>query len=70
MAYAGVLEDLRRAVALQTPERLPVLLCSEEFDVRVCGSRYDRYNRDAAEMARAGGGRGAVRLRLGVAAGG
>jgi uroporphyrinogen decarboxylase len=52
MAYSGVLNDLRRAVALAVPERLPVFLCSEEFDVRACGSRYDRYCRDAGEMAR------------------
>lgn len=52
MAYAGVLDDIRRAVALQRPERLPAFLCSEEFDVRICGSRYDRYNADAREMAR------------------
>jgi len=52
MAYAGVLDDVRRAVAMGLPERLPVFICSEEMDVRVCGSRYDRYNRDAAELAR------------------
>ncbi|MCP4643576.1 MAG: hypothetical protein GY851_24220 [bacterium] len=52
MAYSGVMDDIRRAVALQRPERLPVFVCSEEMDVRVCGSRYDRYNSDAAEMAR------------------
>lgn len=52
MAYKGVLGDVRRAVAMERPNRLPVFLCSEEFDVRVCGSRYDRYNSDAREMAR------------------
>ena len=52
MAYRGVMGDIRRAAALETPARLPVFLCSEEMDVRVCGSRYDRYNRDAKEMAR------------------
>ena len=52
MAYRGVMEDVRRAVALRAPERLPVFLCSEEMDVRLCGSRYDRYNSDAREMAR------------------
>lgn len=52
MAYQGVMDDIRRAVAMQRPERLPVFLCSEEMDVRVCGSRYDRYNSDANEMAR------------------
>ena len=52
MAYPGVLDDVRRAVAMGRPERLPVFICSEEMDVRVCGSRYDRYNADAAELAR------------------
>ena len=52
MAYAGVMDDVRRAVAMKRPERLPTFVCSEEMDVRVCGSRYDRYNSDAREMAR------------------
>lgn len=52
MAYAGVMADIRRAVALERPAQLPVFLCSEEADVRLCGSRYDRYNAVAAEMAR------------------
>jgi len=52
VAYKGVMDDVRRAVAMQLPRKLPVFICSEEMDVRVCGSRYDRYNRDAKEMAR------------------
>lgn len=52
MAYGGVMNDVRSAVAMQRPQRLPTFLCSEELDVRVCGSRYDRYNADAREMAR------------------
>ena len=52
MAYQGVMDDIRRAVALEKPEQLPVFICSEEMDVRVCGSRYDRYNSNAREMAR------------------
>ena len=36
MAYHGVLDDLRAAIALQVPARLPVFLCSEEADVRFC----------------------------------
>ena len=43
MAYDGVMDDIRLAVARRKPERLPVFMCSEEMDVRVCGSRYDRY---------------------------
>lgn len=52
MAYQGVLDDIRTVVAMGVPDRLPVFLCSEEADVRLCGSRYDRYNSDAAEMTR------------------
>lgn len=52
MAYPGVMDDIRAAVALERPARLPVFLCSEEADVRLCGSRYDRYNAIATEMAR------------------
>ena len=52
MAYKGVMADVQRAVAMRRPERLPVFCCSEEMDVRVCGSRYDWYNSDAREMAR------------------
>ena len=52
MAYQGVLDDVRKAAALQRPDRLPVFVCSEEADVRLAGSRYDRYNSDAGEMAR------------------
>lgn len=52
MAYGGVMDDVRRAVAMERPKRLPTFICSEEMDVRVCGSRYDRYNSDAREMSR------------------
>lgn len=52
MAYKGVLEDLRRAIRMERPVRMPALICSEEFDVRMAGSRYDRYNSDVQEMVR------------------
>ncbi len=52
MAYGGVMADVQSAVAMQRPQRLPTFICGEEMDVRVCGSRYDRYNSDAREMAR------------------
>ena len=52
MAYKGVLDDIRSAVDLKRPAALPVFMCSEEMDVRVCGSRYDRYNSNPKEMAR------------------
>ena len=34
MAYPGVLDDLRTVIDLGVPRRLPVLLCSEEFDLK------------------------------------
>jgi uroporphyrinogen-III decarboxylase len=40
MAYDGVLDDVRRAIAGERPRRLPVFACSEEFDVKWYG-RYD-----------------------------
>ncbi len=52
MAYRGVLKDIRAAINMKRPDRLPTFICSEEMDVRVCGSRYDRYNSNAKEMAR------------------
>lgn len=55
MAYPGVLEDFRAAIALQQSSRVPVLACSEEFDVRVCGGgvTYNEYNRNPKIMAAA-----------------
>jgi uroporphyrinogen-III decarboxylase len=52
MAYAGVLEDIRKAVRLEKPGRLPVFACSEEFDVRMAGEVYSNYNSDASIMAK------------------
>jgi uroporphyrinogen decarboxylase len=40
MAYDGVVDDVRKAIALERPNRMPVFACSEELDVRSCG-RYD-----------------------------
>ncbi len=53
MAYKGVLDDFRKATALQKPSRVPVVACSEEFDVRVCGGgiTYNDYNRNPKLMA-------------------
>lgn len=52
MAYAGVIEDIRRCIALEEPRQVPIFACSEEFDVRMAGEVYDHYNRDASVMAR------------------
>lgn len=53
MAYKGVIDDFKRAIALEKPSRVPVVACSEEFDVRVCGGgvTYSQYDSDAAIMA-------------------
>ncbi|HET6456428.1 MAG TPA: uroporphyrinogen decarboxylase family protein [Armatimonadota bacterium] len=53
MAYKGVIEDFRKAIGLQEPSVVPVVACSEEFDVRVCGHgvTYSEYNRDPKIMA-------------------
>jgi len=52
MAYHGVLDDVRRAVALARPRRLPVFALSEEFDVRWYGKySYEEVCQDGAKMA-------------------
>jgi MtaA/CmuA family methyltransferase len=52
MAYAGILEDVKKAIRLEKPNRLPVFANSEEFDVRMAGEIYNIYNRDAKVMAK------------------
>lgn len=52
MAYKGVLDDIRKCVNLEIPDRVPVFACSEEFDVRMAGAVYSDYNSDAKVMAR------------------
>jgi uroporphyrinogen decarboxylase len=52
MAYDGVIEDVRKAIALERPERLPVLACSEEFDVKWHGRySYEEVCQDGRKMA-------------------
>ncbi len=53
MAYSGVIDDFRTAIALGTPKRVPVVADSEEFDVHICGGgvTYNEYNRDPKLMA-------------------
>ncbi|NUQ62262.1 MAG: uroporphyrinogen decarboxylase family protein [Pirellulales bacterium] len=52
MAYDGVLDDVRRAIALEIPERLPVFACSEEFDVAWYGKyTYEEVCQDGRKMA-------------------
>lgn len=52
MAYAGVIDDVRRAIALEKPRRLPVFACSEEFDVKWHGKYdYETVCQDGDKMA-------------------
>ncbi len=52
MAYRGLLDDVRRAVALERPRRLPVFACSEEFDVKWYGRYcYEEVCQDGRKMA-------------------
>jgi len=52
MAYDGVIEDVRRAIRLERPERLPVFACSEEFDVKWHGKyTYEEVCQDGQKMA-------------------
>lgn len=52
MAYAGLMDDVLKCIRRERPSRVPVFACSEEFDVRITGETYDRYNRDPEIMAR------------------
>jgi len=52
MAYDGVIDDVRRAIALEKPERIPVFACSEEFDVKWHGRyTYEEVCQDGAKIA-------------------
>jgi len=52
MAYDGVIDDVRRAIALEKPRRMPVFACSEECDVRWYGKyTYEEVCQDGDKMA-------------------
>ncbi len=52
MAYDGVVEDVKRAIALEKPRRLPVFSCSEEFDVKWYGRyTYEEVCQDGEKTA-------------------
>ena len=54
MAYEGVLEDVRAAIRLEKPTRLPVFACSEEFDVKWFGKYpYEELCQDGSKIAEA-----------------
>lgn len=52
MAYDGVIEDVRRAIELKVPERVPVFTSSEEFDVKWYGKyTYEQVCQSGEKMA-------------------
>jgi len=52
MAYDGVVDDVRKAIDLKEPARLPVFACSEEFDVKWHGKyTYEEFCQDGEKMA-------------------
>ena len=52
MAYDGVIKDVKSAIRLEKPQRLPVFACSEEFDVKWYGKyTYDEVCQDGDKMA-------------------
>ena len=52
MAYDGVVDDVRSAIALEKPKRLPIFACSEEFDVKWHGRySYEEVCQDGRKMA-------------------
>lgn len=54
MAYDGVVDDVKKAVVLEEPNRVPVFALSEEFDVKWCG-KWDHQTvcRDGDKIAEA-----------------
>ena len=52
MAYDGVMDDVRKAIQLEKPKRLPVFACSEEFDVKWYGKyTYEEMCQDGDKIA-------------------
>ena len=52
MPYEGVIDDVRKAIALGKAQRLPVFACSEEFDVKWYGRyTYEEVCQDGDKMA-------------------
>lgn len=52
--YPNIVGEFAKAIALEEPSKIPVVACSEEFDVHICGGgvTYNEYNRDARIMAK------------------
>ncbi|MCK5803370.1 MAG: hypothetical protein KAI66_11080 [Lentisphaeria bacterium] len=52
MAYHGVMDDVKKAIALEVPNRVPVFALSEEFDVKWYGKwDYETVCQDGAKIA-------------------
>lgn len=52
MPYDGVIDDVRKAIALKEPNRIPVFACSEEFDVKWYGKyTYDEVCQSGDKLA-------------------
>lgn len=52
MAYEGLLKDVRKAIELREPSKIPVFACSEEFDVKWYGKyTYEEVCQDGEKMA-------------------
>ena len=52
MPYDGVIDDVRKAIALEKPNRMPIFACSEEFDVKWYGKYpYEEVCQDGGKMA-------------------
>jgi uroporphyrinogen decarboxylase len=52
MAYDGVISDIKKAITLEKPERLPIFACSEEFDVKWYGKyTYEEICQDGDKIA-------------------
>jgi len=50
MAYDGVLDDVRKCIALEKPGRVPVFAISLDFDIGHCGSNYLEYGGNLDRM--------------------
>jgi len=51
--YPNIVGEFAKAIELQEPAKVPVVACSEEFDVHICGGgvTYSEYIRDANIMS-------------------
>ncbi len=52
MAYPGVMDDIKKCIALQIPKRLPIIALSEEFDVRMANETYSNFDSHPDIMAK------------------